>query len=504
MNWIGQVTHVAIKDFKQQRWPMVAYVLVAVATTIHASALPSKNELSVAMPLLVLLGIIVTASVVQNDAPSKSNEFWISRPFFPTAVLGAKVLFALVAMIALALAGETVALISFAIPAHDVVALLGQSVAAYGYWLLGAIVVAAITPDIRSFIVATLLLLVGLLTAGSSLPARSLTTLGSSPAFQAMLVTLALGGGAALLVWIYRARDVGRVVWVGATAVVAALMLRGFAIDRRSFDRQPAAGMIKPNLTLSIVDASHLADRRRIRIRFATDSAVPGQRVLFEVEQGMLHLRDGSSVALTTFLPTTTLRLGSMGLPSGIRVISEENSGDGGVVDLAVANPQRTVKPENISSLEVAGRVAIAVATPVASMPPAVGEVRANNGVRMRVSDVHLNADGSTIQLETATLFPPNDDRSTYFNPTLSIALVNDSAHEARVLHASANSSSTDWLVLPGVPILTGLLTLNGNTRPNGSDSSARDESWYRAARMSISRWDTRVRYPVQLTATMP
>ena len=142
MTWIGEVAHVAWKDVRQQRWLLVAYVaLVALATIRAALYLTIGNASSVfsaTMPLVVLLGCIVGAVVVQGDPPTRADAFWLSRPFRASAMLAAKLLVVAIA-IALPLLGEAIGLASFAVPRRDIplrmisLAQVAKLVAAMGF-----------------------------------------------------------------------------------------------------------------------------------------------------------------------------------------------------------------------------------------------------------------------------------------------------------------------------------------------------------------------------------
>jgi hypothetical protein len=223
MTWFAQVRHIAWKDARQARWILAVYVTMVIVATVRSIALPFavNGFVMPVMFLVVMTGIATAATLVQSDSPIRSDALWASRPFYPSAILAAKMVLVFIVIILLPVAGEAAALGAFQVPGSDLAYLARQSALTYTLWLLAAVLVAALTPDLRSFVVTFLGLIVGLLLlAGIPLGLRSPFALRLS-LFRTLIAVLVIALGIALLVRVYRTHHRGVRVWAGAIAVVA-------------------------------------------------------------------------------------------------------------------------------------------------------------------------------------------------------------------------------------------------------------------------------------------
>src|ERR1700759_4449556 len=171
------------------------------------------------MKPVVLFGLILAATATQSDSPTQSNAFWASRPFYPTAMLSAKLLYCAVAVIGIPLVAQMIGLAVYHVPPGQSVEILFQSSAIYGLLLLGALVVASLTPDLRGFIAGMLAIAVGLIVS-ALLPSLFGDSLFSIPLTPRLAPVAAVAIGLGLLIWLYRRRDVSRVAWIGAVVTV--------------------------------------------------------------------------------------------------------------------------------------------------------------------------------------------------------------------------------------------------------------------------------------------
>ena len=149
MTWIAQLGHVVAKDVRQARWILLVYGLVVIGVTIsslhamEATRLPASAFAAV----IVLFGMVIVAWLVQDDSPFRADAFWASRPFYPSAVLGAKGLIAIVFIVGVPAIGQGIALASNNVGGRFIAPMVLESVEIYALWLLAAMVTAA-----RSFV----------------------------------------------------------------------------------------------------------------------------------------------------------------------------------------------------------------------------------------------------------------------------------------------------------------------------------------------------------------
>jgi hypothetical protein len=156
MTWFAQVRHVMAKDVRQARWFLIAYGSVVLLATAHALQWPgaSNGILDTSMFMVVVTGMFLVASFIQADSPFRSDAFWASRPFHPMAMLVAKLSLATLVVMVPALTGQLAALADNAVPMTSLLTLAGRSVWMYALWLLVAMLLAAMTRDVRGFTTA--------------------------------------------------------------------------------------------------------------------------------------------------------------------------------------------------------------------------------------------------------------------------------------------------------------------------------------------------------------
>ena len=154
MNTIAQMLHVARKDLRESRWQFIVYVsLVAVAAARVTDWWSASRVLEMAMFLVVIAGVVLVATLIQNDSPIRADAFWATRPLAPTAVLLAKILLVVVIVVGLPVAAQAFAISSFDIHGAALVRRLFTATSEYARWLLIALALASLTKDLKSLIV---------------------------------------------------------------------------------------------------------------------------------------------------------------------------------------------------------------------------------------------------------------------------------------------------------------------------------------------------------------
>ena len=272
MSWLAQVGHVLRKDARQQRW-MIAITLLALAGAV-AQAMgwaSGSSSIPVSVPLtfirtisgataFLLAGLLLVAFLVQGDSPARTDAFWVPRPLSPSAVFVAKVALAGFLLVALPLVWEVAAIGIHHIWSGAVVETVARSVLVQTALLAAVAVVAALTPDLRTLVVAFLVAVFGW--SGGSALIRQATggmSMGGG-AGPAPLVAIAwLVGGLALVGYQYRVRDTRHTLRVFAVPAVLCLGLSAaFSADSPLAFHAASASEAVPGPELRIDDI-HLA-----------------------------------------------------------------------------------------------------------------------------------------------------------------------------------------------------------------------------------------------------
>src|SRR5262245_19995430 len=136
MTWLDQVLHIAWKDVREEAWRLGAYLAITAFAGV-AVFMKAFGYSDVVTFIVLLFGMILAAAVVQSDSPIASDSFWGSRPFRPTAMLGAKVLLAAIVILIPSIA-QGVALTVSGTDGGDAALAILDSARMYGLWLLAA------------------------------------------------------------------------------------------------------------------------------------------------------------------------------------------------------------------------------------------------------------------------------------------------------------------------------------------------------------------------------
>lgn len=487
MSWIGQVFHVAAKDLRQSRFAMLIYVAVVLAATIGALVQPRAQVVAQALaPLLVVLACILMASVVENDAPVAGNIFWTSRPLFPSAVLVAKVSVALL-LIALPLLGEAVGLAAFDVQGSTIVRVLARSLGIASLWLLATIVIAAFSQDLRAFVVAFLILVVGVLCAALIPPvAARIDLFTPSVASHAWSIVVGLLLSAAVLAWTYERRSASRVRWAAAAAIVAAALFFGAppASPRPAeAGNAPDGGSSRPAISLAVtpVEAgSGEAPALLLRVRLSGVAA--GRRATFSARSAVLHFHDGSTRRQNYVT--------SLQFSGASPLVNGELAPIDTVFRMALRSYPRPEHARDVTDVELLGVLAVADSVPFAPAPLALAIGFTAHGLRLRVGDLAFRGDTLSMPLQFAGVDLPGAP-NIVGRGEFSYALVGPSG-DIHPLFSDWNGSNTGWVVMPGAPLASG--TVHLNTVESGLP---------RTGRLSVVRWVRRYASRVTLSSAV-
>lgn len=161
MESVRQTLHVFVKDVVRLRWWIAAltgWVLalaLAVPLVTHGTLAGEPVALflngAILLPGTVLFAIFA-GLLIQEDSPARTDAFWVTQPLRPGSVLSAKLLGLTLFGLVLPMMGELVALAFHGMQALDALRMMPRGLALQAASLLGAAVAAAVTRDLRSFL----------------------------------------------------------------------------------------------------------------------------------------------------------------------------------------------------------------------------------------------------------------------------------------------------------------------------------------------------------------
>ncbi len=531
MNTVAQIGHVLAKDLRQARWPIAAYLGVVVVATAHSLAwgAPFNDVLDFTVVAVVVLGMVCVASVIQADSPTRANAFWASQPLAPWAVLCAKLVLAAVGMIGIAAIGQALGLAAHGVPASEMPQLMFQSVWEYGSWILFAMIVAALTSDLRTFLLFLILVPIALLVIAVVFV---FPRLGGQNRINVDLRTVwyvalagGLAGGVALLVVVYRIRDSRRYVWVlGALCAACSLLLvqgplSGMPPAKPAYDGPPAT------FTLSLDNAQSMPIAPRINLTLTSEAPEQGGRLTLSELAATIFVRGGPPIPVSMLTQGGMLFTGNgaFGTTPGAPAVLSSTSDvqlDSSTHWLGLQTP-RTIRrglsadlsaeqmaavARGVDSVRLKGMVYVDTPSLLGTMPLTVGARLSRNALRARIrawahghGQADLSLDLRWIPLDGLVARP----RAIFVQEEREFALWNPSRREAVNLRGS-NHGGTGWLVLPGVSVsdLTHDLQLSPEYTSGGG--APLEDSWFDGARLAIIQWTSRGSYPIAVTTVAP
>lgn len=526
MTNVRQSLHVMAKDLRESRLPLglfAAITTIATATAVKPGWVEHISDSSIIVLLLPLFGMIVVASFVQGDSPTRADAFWASRPLNPAAVLAAKVTLTLGVVFAIPLMGQLAALLAHHAEADVVRGAMAESAWEYAKWLLIALVVAAVTRDLKSFLVtiavipvAAIALILWTFTASQRVtPGSASSATGSAVRTAARhwgswgLIALGVIGCAALLVYLYRTRDTRPRTWVAAFVVL-------FLIELTPGPALPRAGIPDSDATVQrttfAVDMDHLngyssGNAAHYALQLTPDSLPPLQRL--SILRGIAQFRGNNGNVVTQPLDQARVDMThTVHALKGLKWLSDRQSNDRiigtGVVE---TDSLRSVFDSGLAHLTVDGRVLVRVPGPADTVELRVGSTISRGGTTAVVSNWAFARGKAMLTFRISSLpaeFSGFQSSST--EEDVEFSLVNEARSEAVALSPRGGSSSGGWLVLPGVQISTGeqkFETVESYTRPGIADAPIPD-AWFRGACLVISHWVPVGSYPIHVENANP
>ncbi len=523
MTWGGEVAHIMRKDAREQRWVIGGYLTVVVFGTVNALGwLGTSHSLEGGMLLVVATGMLLLASLVQADSPTRLDAFWATHPHRPLAVMCAKLVLGTIVIVVPALAGQYAALSVLAPAGSAVVRLLVAAALIYGAWLLLTLVISAITPDIRTFILVLIATPIALVLAANLFIPKAPTM---SISARTGVGAAAFLGGLIFVAALYRTRDTRRRTWIvaflvvacTAYTVVAASLLPTAVADPLSSPAHRAA------LHFELGPLGHVPGGNAIlEVRVAVDSAPHGERIEFTPTVATIQLVDGKHFSLSIHNGSMLLTEPDVPVGGGISLSpSAQAPGHISVFTLQLPAEQSALATKDVSSVTVEGNIISTAATIVGSLALERGATAVRPGIRVDVDDVRA-APNAQVALHVRMISNAGATLMSgpYGRSLLDAVLVDETHRTAQLLFPLGSQETSGAMVLPASEVHNEVMQFGtapaGDAQPlptpDGTSSSSTgalaasvnanlDPTWLRTHRLTVLQWAKRSNFPVSATA---
>jgi hypothetical protein len=245
---MSHVLHIFRKDVRRLRWALIVWIAAVVLRLVLKTAgaelsfgaigpqIAVTNASDLLLFIEILLLAVIVSGVVHDEPLVGADAFWLTRPIGGRTLLAAKLLFAVLLLVVVPAAGESI--VMAAVSADPQVALRAAPEYVFNQLLLVVMLMAlaAVTPSLMRFLLTligcvaavaiSLTVLFGLLLVFSNLEGRGFTESVLADPTSGVVATL-LATCAALLavVYQYRQRRTGRAVAIGVMGIIGAVII---------------------------------------------------------------------------------------------------------------------------------------------------------------------------------------------------------------------------------------------------------------------------------------
>lgn len=537
MNWIAQVLHVMRKDVRELWWvflPFLATVGLGLfkafvrfdtpsdTPSIEDFAYSSIDLLSAFAPyFLLVMGAVAIAVIVQSDSPSRSNSFWITRPIARSAMLTAKLLLTIGALAGSAMLGAYILLRELDAQSVVVKTVLFSIGFSSVIGALSMAVLAGISQDVKSFVVATLCMFV-LSFFVAAIPMQIATT--NSAAFEVALVAI-IAMGLAFLVQLSQRHDRSRTRVLSGIAISTMLLNASFASSSISNPEDGELPTIAPvaELRMTPMDNAGWGSIARLPVRLKVSEQLDSVRLDFIADSIHVRVADGNDLTIRRPPPeprglwTSRVADGwfapiAGGAPwSGRKVRwlhldsglyswkSESNEKSLGALS------DSTVRAK-VVSVRTLGTVILSRARIYANLPLEQNASSAIDGRRILISK--LRVDGRPeITIHISSLprpgIPPSIEANSRERDALKIMLVNEERGEAMMVVSNSSGAGTSSLVVPQIHFTTSSTVYTPRLAEFGPDTVKVTPDWYRNARLVVMEWIPVAQYKAEVSGAV-
>jgi hypothetical protein len=518
MRWDRQVIHVAWKDVRLMRWLLLAYA-AAVAAAVLATSTPRlmSGPAMLASLLVVLFGVLLVAVLIQADSPARSDAFWVSHPLHPGAVFGAKVLVVALALLAPALVGQLLALVAHDLPAAALPGLLGESALQYGRWLAMAGLVAVVSRDLRTFLLAMVVVTIGvgmatltvvhLLAPGRALP----------PGAGVMTPFLWLAAGLVVAGYQYRTRNLRRGLVLVGLAVVLITTLGAVGPYREA--GRAARGVVPAELRgaelrlngMALIQWQRAGATGNVPLHVRLEGVSDRHRYYLVAPTVWVDMPDGTSERVPE--STSFVDFGVPGSPFATPIdapvrwaLPPQRPEDWQGIWVELTRSQREAIVSGNAGLRLEGDLEILEARRMGALPLRPGAAAAGGGQRIGIVGVTPGNDGPTVdvhmtevsssRLPTGLGHPGLPSRWT----AKTYALINPDRGEGVQMSEGGGSGTGSGLVIPGPAVSSWSREVGPMRMPPRQEREWRaDADWLAGAELHVVQWVPLGSYPVEV-----
>jgi hypothetical protein len=505
MTWAAQVRHVMAKDVRHARWLLLGYAGIVVLAWAHAQTSREVPQVSSDLPafLVVVVGVFAAGFLVQDDSPTRSDAFWASRPLQPTALLAAKTALLLLALVVPPLIALSAVLATNGLSAVGIVAQAARSAWIYGLWLFVAMLLAAVTREFRSLLVALVIIpgVMGLMTISATwwLFRRAIWQFGVVTSVAPALFTIvAAGTGTALLITLYRRRDVRRPTWGAAVAAVICSLLALLTTPAVPSVTHVPMSPLGGSARLFVELIPERMPNAGVWVGIGSAGRTDRMAVLQPVAL-VLQLRDGTTMRVPAGAGRLTLSNAILPVTPGTRWLRPPpNDALGGRFGLSLTRVQRERLRAGIAAASIEGKLLVWRPRIAFALPLVPGATEQREGTRVRIVTV-TPAGEDTLAVVAAS----SVRRDAEMNEVAYLlwdsphyVLINDARQEA-VLLAGDGGFWSQSLVLPGSRRSVRTTAL----RPGAVRALDLSPEWLRASRLLGLDWVSQGMATVSLDA---
>jgi hypothetical protein len=503
MTWFAQLRHVAAKDIRQARVLLLVYFAVVAWATWDACKLtgPDKSSTQSAMIFVVAIGMFVVAALVQADSPTRSDAFWPSRPFYASAVFAAKLFVMGAIVVGLPLAGQFVALTAIGTAPTRIPMLLLVAAWSYALWLFAAMIVAALTRDLRTFAVVFVSLCVLLLLVFEEWPKRLQFSVGVRT--QEIATLLGVIAAVALVLTLYRTRDMRGRMWVAGIVAAAAMLVSpllplspGLVLSSPVATTEAASLTRRATVRAELVEGPAGARRPWLRFRVRADGATATERFGLSISSATVYLRNGSALQVSTEEAGLSAALAAQPFFASMR--GPLVSARGYEVAAKLTDLQRAAISAGFDSMTVEGRVTIWNRQIVGTMPMAEHAALRFDGTRLEIVRLDRSADTVSLAMRIFSVDRSDGQLMGFRFNSPDLALVNEPRGQELAFRSGISGSHGGTLVLPGNEAYVSsaeyfMIPPLPKDRP-----FIVDDSWIGESHLVLSKWTPNDSYPVR------
>jgi hypothetical protein len=519
MTTLAQAAHVMAKDLRDH-WRLASlYLTTVLVATLHAiDAGPfTSSALAPTTVLLIALGVLLSAIVILDDSPTRTDAFYASNPLSATAMVFAK-LGDVLLLVAIAAVGQWVAIRSYDLSGTDALGSVGTSAFLYSAWLLATLCVAALVRDLRTFLLAV----TGMVVAYFAMTV--LIGIGAVPLTVGH--TLEAAGAiaeVAFIAWLYRSRDTRRRTRVAGFALAAVTVLMIETVPGDADSATLPATIARPAMSVlpSVTD-----DGGSVRVAIRSGSQAGDLHFTLHAPVITITLLDGSTLHLPATRGPVDVELDPLAstTPALRGVTSGPSMAPPGEREVSIQAEITTLQRERIRAgmraVSVDGRVTVTRAESVGTLALRDGTTLTHGGRRIRIESWDRGQGVPVLTLSASRVQGGKAQPTTGIGPLGSgttFALLNMLRHELSALSLSSGSHSFDGMVLPGAHLETRSWQLGGRaiefaSHPDAAEAPGAparqapslDSAWLHDARLLVIAHRPIGGYPLHLVADLP